>query len=78
MISAWIRPRNSQVQLITDCHLSLKTEVDTPTTYASPNDRKFSFKLKSYELICNQMLLYGFLYDLSKHSFVVNGFVKYL
>ena len=25
---------------------SLKTKVDTPTTYASPNDRKFSFKLK--------------------------------
>ena len=41
LISAWILPRNSQVQLITDCHLSLKTKIETPTTYASLNDRKF-------------------------------------
>ena len=42
MMSAWILPRNSQVQLITDCHLSLKTKVDSPATYASPNDRSES------------------------------------
>ena len=47
MTSAWTLPRNSQVQLITDYHLSLKTKVDSPTTYASPNDRTFCFKLKS-------------------------------
>ena len=29
------------------CHLSLKTKVDTPTTYARPNGRKFPFKLTS-------------------------------
>ena len=28
-------------------YLSFKTKIDTPTTYASLNDRKFSFKLKS-------------------------------
>ena len=68
VISAWILPRNSQVQLITDGHLSLKTNIDTPTTYASLNDRKFSFKLKSEELICNQMLLYGLLYNLLNYN----------
>ena len=43
-------------------------------TYASPNDRKFSFKVKSLELTCNQMPS-GLLYDLSKYNihFVVNG-----